>query len=88
MAGSHEKPTLLKDPAVEEWMVMKQHYRESFRWTRKTTSIAVLFGLVIPYVTYKMVKRAYESPALGPVIKEKSKEQIEKLDKSTWTTYN
>ncbi|KAJ1680400.1 hypothetical protein EV182_000054 [Spiromyces aspiralis] len=56
MAGNGHD-TLLKDPAIEHWTYMRANTYLYFRWTKRTTSLGVLFGLAIPLGLYYVAEK-------------------------------
>ncbi|PVU99259.1 hypothetical protein BB559_000878, partial [Furculomyces boomerangus] len=79
------KSTLLKDPAIEEWIYMRSNYKDHFRWNRKNAFAGIMFGIVVPLGIYYMAKKTYGNYILEPSLREDSKDTLSKLDKSKWT---
>ncbi|KAJ1730984.1 Glucosaminyl phosphatidylinositol (GlcN-PI) nositol acylation protein [Coemansia biformis] len=51
MAGGHHD-TLLKDPAIEEWVWMRQNTHRYFKINRRTAPTLIAMGLVVPAITF------------------------------------
>ncbi|KAJ1895700.1 hypothetical protein LPJ66_004431 [Kickxella alabastrina] len=49
MAGHHD--SLLKDPAIEEWIWMRQNTQRYFKINRRTAPALLMMGLVVPAAT-------------------------------------
>ncbi|OMJ11394.1 hypothetical protein AYI70_g7416 [Smittium culicis] len=87
MAGGDHKPTLLKDPAIEQWLYLRANYKQHFKFTRKTVTIGIIFCGLIPYGVYTMSKRQRGKYILEPSLRESSVSDLAKLDKSKWTSH-
>ncbi|KAJ1964904.1 hypothetical protein GGI12_001135 [Dipsacomyces acuminosporus] len=65
--GHHE--TLLKDPAIEEWIWMRQNTHRYFKLNRRTAPALVALGLAVPAVTIWFAVATQDKAELKPMIK-------------------
>ncbi|KAH9531502.1 hypothetical protein CY35_19G041600 [Sphagnum magellanicum] len=42
-----------KNRYVEEWAAARENLEKTFRFNRRTLTLATIFGIVVPYVTYR-----------------------------------
>ncbi|PVU86282.1 hypothetical protein BB561_006757 [Smittium simulii] len=82
MTKESHKTHLLKDPAIEKWADMRLEYRQNFRWTKKTASVGLIFGVIIPIALYYKIKQN------RPELNERAASHLDKLDKTKWTSNN
>ncbi|KAJ1957249.1 hypothetical protein DL89DRAFT_321213 [Linderina pennispora] len=67
--GAHGHETLLKDPAIEEWVWMRNNTHRYFKFTRRTAPALVTFGLVVPALTFYFASATQDKVDLKPMVK-------------------
>ncbi|KAJ2456301.1 Glucosaminyl phosphatidylinositol (GlcN-PI) nositol acylation protein [Coemansia sp. RSA 2336] len=65
--GGHSE-TLLKDPAIEEWVWMRNNSHRYFRINRHTAPVLVTMGLVVPSLLFWYGSYTQDKVKLGPVV--------------------
>ncbi|CAK9219389.1 unnamed protein product [Sphagnum troendelagicum] len=50
MAGGME---VHKNRYVEDWGTARENLEKTFRFNRRTLTLAIIFGIAVPYVTYR-----------------------------------
>ncbi|KAJ2816205.1 hypothetical protein IWW50_006577 [Coemansia erecta] len=66
--GGHNE-SLLKDPAIEEWVWMRNNTHRYFKMNRTTAPTLVTMGLVIPGLLFWLGAYTQDKLKLGPVVK-------------------
>ncbi|KAJ2725328.1 hypothetical protein GGI07_001336 [Coemansia sp. Benny D115] len=67
MAGHHDN--LLKDPAIEEWIWMRQNTNRYFKINRRTAPALIMMGLVVPAATFYFAYATQDKVDLKPEVK-------------------
>ncbi|KAJ2161645.1 hypothetical protein GGF46_001327 [Coemansia sp. RSA 552] len=67
MGGHNEN--LLKDPAIEEWVWMRNNTHRYFKITRHTAPSLIGMGLVVPGILFYLASVTQDMPRFGPVVK-------------------
>ncbi|KAJ2070185.1 hypothetical protein GGH13_004204 [Coemansia sp. S155-1] len=67
MGGHHD--TLLKDPAIEEWIWMRQNTHRYFKINRRTAPALIGMGLIIPVATIYLAIASQDKISVGPRVK-------------------
>ncbi len=69
MAGGME---VHKNRYVEDWGAARENLEKTFRFNRRTLPLAIIFGIAVPYVTYRGIVADFVSlvsslpPSLSP----------------------
>ncbi len=50
-----------KNRYVEEWAAARENLEKTFRFNRRTLTLATIFGIVVPYVTYRGIVAEFVS---------------------------
>ncbi|KAJ2373240.1 hypothetical protein IW150_003721 [Coemansia sp. RSA 2607] len=67
MGGHHDN--LLKDPAIEEWIWMRQNTNRYFKINRRTAPALLMMGLAIPAATFYFAISTQDKVNLKPEAK-------------------
>ncbi|KAJ2529595.1 Glucosaminyl phosphatidylinositol (GlcN-PI) nositol acylation protein [Coemansia sp. RSA 1935] len=82
--GGHNE-TLLKDPAIEEWIWMRNNTHRYFKINKRTTPTLIAMGIVFPGLLFWFASSTQDKLKLGPVVK-KSVADMDPLVPSDPTT--
>ncbi|KAJ2909824.1 hypothetical protein GGI21_001490 [Coemansia aciculifera] len=66
--GGHND-NLLKDPAIEEWIWMRQNTHRYFKINRRTAPALIGMGLVVPLATIYFAMATQDKIHIGPMVK-------------------
>lgn len=50
-----------KNKYVEDWGTARENLEKSFRFTRKNITLALIFGIAVPFITYKGITGEFVS---------------------------
>ena len=50
-----------KNKYVEDWGTARENLEKSFRFTRKNVTLALIFGIAVPFITYKGITGEFVS---------------------------
>ncbi|KAJ2787855.1 hypothetical protein GGI15_000363 [Coemansia interrupta] len=67
MGGHHDN--LLKDPAIEEWIWMRQNTNRYFKINRRTAPALLMMGVAIPVATFYFAFSTQDKVDLKPAAK-------------------
>ncbi|KAJ2694591.1 hypothetical protein H4R19_005904 [Coemansia spiralis] len=67
--GSGHHDTLLKDPAIEEWVWMRQNTHRYFKINKRTTPTLIVMGLVVPAITFYFAAATQDLTTVEPKTK-------------------
>ncbi|KAJ1756086.1 hypothetical protein IW143_004300 [Coemansia sp. RSA 520] len=75
--GGHNE-TLLKDPAIEEWIWMRNNTHRYFKINKRTTPTLIAMGIVFPGLLFWFASSTQDKLKLGPVVKKSWAEAYQK----------